>query len=486
MSSLQKKATDGVKWTGLSALITTVLQLLQILVVARLLQPEDFGLMSMVTVVIGFAQAFADMGISNAIIHRQDADRDQLSSLYWLNILAGIIVCVVTIALSPLIVSFYNQPRLSSLIIWGAIIFLVTPIGQQFQMLLQKELKFDQLAKVEVATTIVGFVVTAVTAYLGQGVFALVWGQLTKAICRSTLLTTLGWTTWHPHLHFRLADTKGYLSFGLYQMGERSINYFSANVDYLLIGKFLDPVTLGAYTFAYQLVTMPLLKLNPVMTQVAFPLFAKKQMDNEALCRGYLSMNKLLAFATCPLLVGLAATAPLVVPVVFGSQWQSSIPLIQILSMLGIFKSLSNPSGSIFLAKGRADVGLKLNILVALTNASIFLLVVSSGAYAIALAYSGLCFIYLIIIFLLLHRIIKLGFREYIIALLNPLWISLLMGIVLYFTLGKLVELLTNKIIALGVLLGLGLSIYMFLWMVCDGKYIKQLSVMLFQGKQGK
>jgi len=140
MSSLQKKATDGVKWTGLSALITTVLQLLQILVVARLLQPEDFGLMSMVTVVIGFAQAFADMGISNAIIHRQDADRDQLSSLYWLNILAGIIVCVVTIALSPLIVSFYNQPRLSSLIIWGAIIFLVTPIGQQFQMLLQKEI----------------------------------------------------------------------------------------------------------------------------------------------------------------------------------------------------------------------------------------------------------------------------------------------------------------------------------------------------------
>ena len=136
---LKQQAVSGVKWSGVSVGVVTALQFVDLAVLARLLSPSDFGLMGMVMVVFGFAQAFADMGISNAIIHRQDVTKDQLSSLYWLNILSGVIVFCVVCASVPLIVGFFHEPRLNNLLYLTAIIFLITPFGQQFQILLQKE-----------------------------------------------------------------------------------------------------------------------------------------------------------------------------------------------------------------------------------------------------------------------------------------------------------------------------------------------------------
>src|SRR5574341_2298515 len=137
--SLRRKAALGVKWTGAGTVITTGLRVLQLVVLARLLGPSDFGLMAMITVVIGFAQGFADMGVSNAIIHRQDNTRSELSSLYWLNMLAGLTVFALVMASSPLVAKFYGEPRLASLIPWPALVFLVIPLGQQFQALRSEE-----------------------------------------------------------------------------------------------------------------------------------------------------------------------------------------------------------------------------------------------------------------------------------------------------------------------------------------------------------
>lgn len=490
MSSLQEKAAAGIKWTSMSALITTSLQFLKLPIIARLLQPEDFGLMAMVTVVMGFAQAYADMGISNAIIYRQDVTRNQLSSLYWLNIFAGVIVFALIITSSPLIVRFYQEPRLSSLIFWAALNFLITPVGQQFRILLQKELKFNQLAKVEVTAATSSFLVAIVTAWLGQGVFALIWGQLTNTICSSALLARLGWTTWRPKLHFKRADIKSYVGFGLYQMGERSINYFSANVDYIVIGKFLAPETLGVYTLAYQLVTMPLTKLNPILTRVAFPLFAKKRMDNAALRRGYLGVSKLLALIIFPLLVGLAVSSPLVIPIVFGSQWESAIPIIQILALVGILKTLGNPSGSIILAKGRADLGFKWNILVATINLLIFVLIAPYGMYAIAWSYTVLSFIYFILGYkILINHTIQLSFRNYISVLLTPFFITFLASISLYLSSVIVVEFVEYQIViwtGLALMITIYLTMYLMLYRVFDIEYFQYLYKFVYKGKQGE
>jgi lipopolysaccharide exporter len=360
--STKQQTASGVFWTSISTFAIAIIQFLQLALLARLLEPNDFGLMAMAMVVIGFANAFADMGISNAIIHHQTVSRNQLSSLYWLNILAGIGVCLLVISLSPAIAQFYNEPRLTRLMLWAALIFLITPLGQQFQVLFQKNLKFRILAGSDVIAVILGFIVSVLAALHGQGVLALIWGQLTTAACRSGLLMCLGWTTWRPSIHFNLRDLEGFVSFGIYQMAERSINYFAWNMDKLLIGRLLGTTSLGVYNVAYQLMIRPFMVLNPILTRVAFPVFASIQNDDRRLSRGYIKLSQIIAFANFPVYFCMFALAQPLILLLLGPQWQPAIPVFQVLVWLGALYSLGNPLGSLLLAKGRADLGFWINL----------------------------------------------------------------------------------------------------------------------------
>jgi lipopolysaccharide exporter len=371
--SIKQQTASGVFWTGISTFATVIIQFSQLALLAHLLKPDDFGLMAMVMVTIGFANAFADMGISNAIIHHQTVSRTQLSSLYWLNILAGVGVCLLVIALSPVIAQFYNEPRLTRLMLWAALIFLITPLGQQFQILFQKELRFRILAGSDVVASLMGFIVSTYLALHGQGVLALIWGQLATAACRSGLLMSLGWSTWRPSLHLNLKDLEGFVSFGLYQMGERSINYFAWNMDKLLIGRLLGATPLGIYNVAYQLMVRPFMVLNPILTRVAFPIFASIQNDDQRLSRGYIKLIQLIAFSNFPIYFCMFALAQPLILLLLGPQWQPVVAVFQILVWSGILYSLGNPLGSLLLAKGRADLGFWITLVGLITFASTIL-----------------------------------------------------------------------------------------------------------------
>ncbi|MHB8840629.1 MAG: MOP flippase family protein [Candidatus Aquicultor sp.] len=360
--SLKTQAVSGVKWTSVSAVVVSVLQILQLTILTRLLSPHDFGLVAIAMVIIGFAQVFVDMGISNAIIYRQDTTHEQLSSLYWLNVIAGIAVFGLMVICIPLFVRFYNEPRLSGLIFWAALSFIVMPFAQQFQILLQKELLFNRLAKVEIVGAVFGASIAILAAILRQGSYSLVWGWLTTVMVRSLLLIGLGWREWRPSFHFARVDLKGYTSFGLYQMGERSINYFATNLDKLLIGRLLGTTSLGYYSVAYQLMLRPMSLLNPMITKVVFPLLSKIQHDNTRLNRGYLQMTEVISFMSMPVYLGMLAVARPLMHLLLGSGWDPSVTVFQILAFLGILYSLGNPIGSLLLAKGRADIGFWMNI----------------------------------------------------------------------------------------------------------------------------
>jgi lipopolysaccharide exporter len=185
---------------------------------------------------------------------------------------------------------------------------------------------------------------------------------LAQSTARMLQLVSVGWRRWKPGLHFARADLKGYLGFGLYQIGERTIYYWAANIDYLLIGRYLGASPLGVYTIAYQLVVMPVSRLNPILTKVAFPVFSRRQDDPAALRRGFGELTELVALVTFPLLVGLGVVAPIAVPAIFGPDWQPSVVLVQIMAVMGLLMCLSNPLGAALLAKGRADVGFWLNV----------------------------------------------------------------------------------------------------------------------------
>jgi lipopolysaccharide exporter len=355
--SLKSAAVSGAKWTTVSTGFTAVIQFLQVTVLAWWLKPSDFGLMAMSMLVLNFAEICLDFGMSKAIIHRQDTSREQLSSLYWVNVFVGWVLFAACFAATPLVVIMFREPRLYHLVPLVSALFLIGPIGAQFALLLQKELRFRSLAVVEIVGSLMGALAAIGAAIAGLGVYALVLAQLAGSIVSTAILTMIGLRHWRPMFHFRRADLKGYMGFGLYQMGERTLNFLFSRTDQLLIGMFVGPIALGYYSFSWNLIIQPMNRVNPSLTKVAFPLFARMQNEEERLRRGYLTLIRILATINAPILLGFAAIAPVLIPIVYGVQWTAAVPLIQPLAVVGLLRCIMHPLGTLLLAKGRADLG---------------------------------------------------------------------------------------------------------------------------------
>lgn len=385
--SLKRTAAASMKWTAASSIAAIVLQAVQIIMVARFVSPADLGLVAMVTVVLSIFTAYIDMGISNAIIHHQDTTPEKLSSLYWLNIFAGGAAFVIAIALSPLIALMFNEPRLQHLVLIAASVFLFVPFGQQFEILLQKNLRFHVLARVEILKNVIGCIVAVSLAWLDFGAVSLIAGQIALSATGTLCLLAIGWRAWPPRLRFKWADTRGYLGFGLYQMGERTLSLLNTRADQLIIGMILGPVALGIYSLSWNLVIQPVQRINPIVTRVAFPAFSMVQGDLERLKRGYLFVSWALTALNAPLLLGCAVTAPVFMPLLFGGKWDAAIPIVQILSIVSLMRSTTNPLGSLLMARGRADLGFKANLFLLVPQSAIVLVgALIGGLIHIALA----------------------------------------------------------------------------------------------------
>lgn len=361
--SIKKQVASSVKWTFLATVVTSLFQLIQLFVLARFLIPDDFGLMGMIMVVIGIAQACSDLGISASIIQRQHLSPTQLSSLYWVNLLAGGAVFLVLLISAPCVAWFFGDPRLLRPYHTLSLIPLISAAGRQFELLLQKELRFLELARQDILSGLIALVVATACANSGLGVWALVNGVIVQQGVKNFLLVAVGLRDHRPLPMLVWKDLGGFISFGLFQMGERLLNLLAERLDQILIGSLLGASSLGFYNFAFNLVGQPLSRINPVVTRVSFPVFSIVQDHPERLRNGYLKAIGFLMAINAPLLIGFAAVAPVAVPLLFGPAWVPAVGLIQILSLVALSKCAANPVGALLLAKGRADLGFKWNLI---------------------------------------------------------------------------------------------------------------------------
>lgn len=366
--NLRKLTISSFKWAGSTKFILIILRFGVFAVLARFLAPSDFGIMSMIAVVIGFAQIFSDVGVNSAIIQRKEVTKNQLSSLYWLNIVAGIIAFAAFWLIEPIVQFYFKEPRLRDPYLLASFMIPMIAMGQQFQVLLQKEMNFKLLSKVEVLSRTCGYIVSIVLAYFEYGVFAIIWGQLITRAVHTLSMFWIARSRWLPHLHFKTKDLEGYLSFGFYRMGESFVNIFRSNVDYMIIGRLLGTQLLGYYTFAYEIMMTPMNQINPVITEVAFPAFSKIQDDNQALGRNFKRIVQLISLVAFPLLIGAATIGDTFISFIFGQKWLAALTPIQILAFVGCVRAILNPAGTVYLAKGRADLGFRVNLFMAVLN----------------------------------------------------------------------------------------------------------------------
>lgn len=351
------RSLSGVTWTAMAGMFTAVLQILTITILVRLLAPDDFGLFGILLIIVGFAQVFADAGMSGAIIQRQEASAESLSSLYWLNVVTGVAIAAILVLASPVLAFIVDDSRLITLLPVAAIAFVAVPFGLQFQILLERDLAFRELALFEGLGAVSGAAVSIAAALLGAQIFALVLGQVVNALVRTALLCRSGLKKHRPGLHFRREDLSGYLRFGFFQMADKAVGYFGTRIDQVIVGATLGVTDLGYYVVATNLTISLVFRIKPVFTRVAFPVLASVQTEMKRLTDSYFVVVRALSFILSPMLLGLAAASPAFVAAVLGAKWEPAVDVLRLLAILALTKGIQ-PVGALLIAKGKPDISL--------------------------------------------------------------------------------------------------------------------------------
>jgi O-antigen/teichoic acid export membrane protein len=364
-----------------------ILQTGSVIILARLLKPEDFGIQGMVVAMTGFVALFKDAGLGMATVQRGEIAHEQISTLFWINVWIGAILAVLVAALAPALVAFYHEPRLFWVTIVMATTFLIGGFGMQHGALLQRSMRFVTMAKIDVLTLAVSSMVGIVMAALGCGYWSLVIMTLVGSLFNVMALFLV--VRWFPGKPSRGRGVRKMLHFGGTITLNNLVVYVAYNADKVLLGRFLGGVALGLYGRAYQLVNLPLQQLSNSIFIVAFPALSRIQDDNERLCRSFLKGFSILLSVNLPITIVTALFADEIIVVLLGAKWNEAGPILRLLTPAILGFALMNPFGWFLMATGRAARSLKISYLVAPTMLLGIIIGLHYGLNGVALGYSA-------------------------------------------------------------------------------------------------
>jgi O-antigen/teichoic acid export membrane protein len=349
-AALGTHAARGVIVTVGGQVLKIVLQVASVAVLARLLSPHDYGLLAMITAIIGVADIFRDFGLSSAAIQAKTLSLAQRNKLFWINTGMGALLAVLTFLAAPLIADLYGQPQLVAMSRVLAVAFLLNGAATQYRADLNRRLKFTRLAVADVSAPLVALIVAIGAALMGAGYWALVAQQLTM-VAVMLIIVVIG-ARWLPRRPRRGVPMDGMLRFGWNLAGSQLIGYISNNIDSLIIGTRFGPSQLGLYNRAFQLLMTPLGQLRAPTTTVALPVLSKLNDDARRyityLSRGQLALGYSL-IAGLGLVVGGAGP---ISSVFLGGQWTSVVPIMRLLAIAGIFQTLAYVGYWVYLSRG--------------------------------------------------------------------------------------------------------------------------------------
>jgi O-antigen/teichoic acid export membrane protein len=423
--TLRGSATKGIRWSSASQFGRQTMQLVTTAVLARLLSPADFGLIGMATLVIGFISLFKDLGTCAAVIQRKEVTPRFLSSIFWANAAFGLVATAILYLLAPAVALFYKEPRLVPVLQAFSLTFVVSGLSILQQALLEREMAFDKLAKLELAATLLGTVVGITAAVLNCGVWSLVLQSMTVAAATTVLL----WagSKWRPSRGFCWEEIRSVSSYSGNLTGFSILNYFVRNADYLLIGKFLGAQQLGYYTLAYRLMLYPLQSITAVISRVMFPAFSQIKDDDARFSRIYLKMVGFIAFITFPMMLGLMTVSEPFVLVFFGDSWRPVALLLLILAPVGMLQSVGGTVGMIYQARGRTDWMFRWGLVTGVCAVTAFAVGINWGITGVAVAYSVFSLSFLYPNFAIPFRLLSLPMLRLLAHLWRPLCCGMLM-----------------------------------------------------------
>ena len=472
MSVIKQKAVSGIKWSAISQIGKQGTQLITTVILARLLLPSDFGLLGMAMVVIGFINIFRDLGTSAAIIQQKELSSALLPSIFLVNVGFGLLATIVLLLVAPFGGIFYQEPRVVAVLQILSPSFFISGLGIVHQALLERSLSFNSLARLEIASMLIGAIAGITLALFGAGVWSLVIQSLTTV----SLATALLWLSspWRPTWAFDWKEVKMISGFSLNLTGFSVLNYFARNADYLLIGRYLGAQELGYYTLAYRILLFPIQNISAVIGRVLYPVLSTFQEKNERFASAYLKVVASIALVTFPLMMGVLVLAKPFVLTFFGEKWQPVILLIMILAPVGLIQSVGTTVGVIYQAKGRTDWMFRWGLGAGIFVVMVFVLGLRWGIVGVAVAYALASFILAYPSFFIPFRLIRLKFSQMIRFVAASFLNSSLMFVALVLLRAILPSSLPNPIV-LALCVIVGFVVYGFASWLTNREQIKEL-----------
>jgi O-antigen/teichoic acid export membrane protein len=410
--SLTRSVAHGAAWLGVSQVFTQVFQLVAIVFLARLLLPDDFGVTAMAAIITSLVSEVLSLGFNRAIIQRKEVTPSHLSTAFWLQWVMGIFLCGVTVAVSPLVASFFNNEMVGPVLAVSSISFVIAPLGAVHGAIQRKKLEFLQFSISGIGSSFAYLAVAVSMAFTGFGVWSIVVGGLASAFSQVIIRWIL--CRWRPSFTFSRSDFRDMWSFGASVTGISIIQFINRRLDYLIIGRFLSAADVGFYNLGRRTLNYPVEGLHLIISRVGLPAFSQVQDEEVRLRRGFLKSIQWVSIIGLPMFTGMAIIAPELVRVAFGEQWTRAILPMQLLCAASAASLLSETVPSLVFSKGKPGAYLKLAIARVIFLVPGLLLGAQFGLEGIAISVTIISVIFTVARQILASRLIGISFKTYL------------------------------------------------------------------------
>jgi O-antigen/teichoic acid export membrane protein len=395
---IAQKTAWGFIWNFSSYFLGKIVVLITTSILARLLAKNDFGLIAIAVVAINYLSVLKDLGLGVALIQRKGDVKEAANTVFTINLIIGFVLSAIIIPLAPLIAIYFRDPHVTSVLRWMGVSFIINALGSVHTNWLVRDLDYRRKLIPDLGSPLIKGVISIGMAYLGYGVWSLVFGQIAGAIASVVLVWII--LPWRPRLTLDRKIASGLMKFGASVTVIDIINEITDNIDYVIVGRIFGLVPLSIYTLAYRLPEMLLIGNLWVMGGVVFPAFSTIQDKPNELRRGFLASVRIVELISVPICLGLLIAADPIVRVVFGEQWLDAIPLLRVLAIYAWVYSLGYHVGGFYKAIGRPDILLQLSILTLIIIIPALLIGAKFGLIGVAIGH---------LVAILIRRIISLG-----------------------------------------------------------------------------
>ena len=474
VESLKKKTIRGVLWSTLERFSVQGIQFVVMIIMARMLTPKDYGLVGMLAVFIAVSQSLVDSGFSQALIRKQDRTETDNSTVFYFNIVVGLILYGILYVIAPLIADFYNEPQLIAItrIIGLSVLFNSMVVVQR--ALLTIKIDFKTQAKAALTAAVSSGIVGIWMAASGYGVWSIVTYQLVNLGVNVLLLWIL--SHWRPKWIYSWKSFHDLFGFGSKLLASGLIDTLYRNIYLIVIGKVFSASDLGYYTRAHQFTDFPSSNLTGIIQRVTYPVLCSIQNENVRLADVYRRFLRISAFVIFPLMMGLAAVAEPFVLVLLKEQWLFAATLLSIICFSMMWYPIHAINLNLLQVKGRSDLFLKLEIYKKIVGIIILCITIPMGLVAMCIGSYFSSMIALVINTYYTGKLINVGFIRQMRDLMPTFLLSVSMGAVVYFTINIISF---HPIVQLGIGIIIGILYYILLALLFKFAEFKELIQLL-------